>query len=108
VVVALMRERTRAELCQLVRAKAVAVDGVSELCRRQGVHVSTLSNMLHGRRRWTERVLGVLNLAHVRIVERADAEPVAVSAVRQARAYQPMWRLGDWPSRYRVAEVVEP
>lgn len=99
-----MREMTHAELCQLVRAKAVAVGGLSELCRQQGVHVSTLSNMLHGRNRWTERVLGLLNLAHVRMVERADAEPVAV---RQARAYQPMWRLGDWPSRYRAAEVVE-
>ena len=99
-----MREMTRAELCRLVRAKAGAVGGLSELCRRQGVHLSTLSNMLYGRKRWTERVLGLLNLAHVRIVERADAEPVAV---RQARAYQPMWRLGDWPSRYRAAEVVE-
>lgn len=94
-----MREMTRAELCQLVRAKARAVGGLSELCRRQGVHVSTLSNMLHGRNRWTERVLGLLNLAHVRVVERADAEPVAVAAppLKTARAYRPMWRLGDWP-----------
>lgn len=44
-----MREMTREALCQLVRAKACAVGGLSELCRRQGVHVSTLSNMLHGR-----------------------------------------------------------
>lgn len=102
-----MREMTRDELCRLVRAKACAVGGLSELCRRQGVHISTLNNMLHGRNRWTERVLRLLNLAHVRVVERADAEPVAVAVVRQARAYQPMWRLGDWPSRYRAAEVVE-
>jgi lambda repressor-like predicted transcriptional regulator len=103
-----MRELTRAELCQLVRAKAYAVGGLSALCRQTGLHISTLSNMVHGRNRWTERAMRLLGLEHVRIVERADAEPVAVSVVRQARTYRPMWRLGDWPSRYRVAEVVEP
>lgn len=103
-----MREMTRAELCQLVRAKAYAVGGLSALCRQTGLHLSTLSNMVHGRNLWTERALRLLGLEHVRIVERVDAEPVAVAVVRQATAYKPMWRLGDWPSRYRVAEVVEP
>lgn len=78
-----MRELTRHEVCQVVRARACAVGGLSALCRQTGMHISTLSNMVHGRNRWTER---------------ADAEPVAVVAVRQARAYKPMWKLGDWPS----------
>lgn len=101
-----MRELTRAEVCQVVRAKALAVGGLLELCRRHGVHISTLNNMLGGRNRWTERVLGRLDLAHIRVVERVDAEPSAVGAVKQARAYKPMWRLGDWPSRYQPAAVV--
>ena len=102
-----MRELTRAELCVMVRAKAYAVGGLAALCRLHGLHMSTLSNMLGGRNRWTERAMRLLGLEHVRIVERADAEPVAMAVVRQARTYKPMWRLGDWPSRYRAADVVE-
>lgn len=40
-----MREMTRAELCQLVRAKARAVGGLSALCRQTGLHISTLEGL---------------------------------------------------------------
>jgi hypothetical protein len=109
VVVALMREMTHEALCQLIRRQARCCGSLSALARRQGVSISTLSNMLHRRNRWTARVLGLLDLAHVRVVAEA-AVPAVVEPVLSAphvRPYRPMWRLGDWPSRYRPAAVVE-
>lgn len=100
-----MREMTREQVVAQVRRMQREAGGLRALCARQGVHISTLSNMLGGRNTWTVRVLRLLGLEHVRIVERVDAEPVAEVVVRQARTYKPMWRLGDWPSRYRVTAV---
>ena len=72
-------------------------------CAQQGVHISTLSNMLHGRNRFTGRVLRLLGLEHVRIVARVEGAAVEPVPAPGGRPYRPMWRLGDWPSRYQVA-----
>ena len=104
-----MREMTREQVVRLIRKQAAACGTLRGYCARQGVHISTLSNMLGGRNRWTARVLGLLDLAHVRVVAEA-AVPAVVEPVLSAphvRPYRPMWRLGDWPSRYRPAAVVE-
>lgn len=92
-----MREMTRDELVGLIRKQAVACGTLRALCARQGVHISTMSNMIHGRNRFTPRVLRLLGLGHVRIVARVE-EPATPVPVRQAPTYRPMWRLGDWPS----------
>lgn len=97
-----MREMTREQVVRLIRRQAAACGTLRALCARQGVHISTLSNMLHGRHPFTPRVLRLLGLDHVRIVARVAVGPVQAPA---ARPYQRMWRLGDWPSRYRVTEV---
>ena len=90
---------TRGHVVAEVRRMQREAGTLRLLCARVGVHVSTLSNMLGGRNIWTVRVLRRLGLGDVRIVEQADA--AVALPVRSARAYQPMWRLGDWPSRYQ-------
>lgn len=90
-----MREMTRLQVAGLIRRKALEYRTLRAYCEAHGVHISTLSNMLGGRNQFTRRVLGLLGLEHVRIVEQAD--PAVPLPVRPARAYQPMWRLGDWP-----------
>lgn len=87
---------TREQVVRLIRKQAAACGTLRAFCARQGVHISTLSNMLAGRNRITPWVLRLLGLEDVRIVE-----TVPVPAGR-SRAYRPLWRLGDWPSRYRV------
>lgn len=96
-----MREMTREQVEALIRKKVAACGTLRALCARQGVHISTMSNMLHGRNRFTPRVLRLLGLEHVRIVDPASLPAVPVSP---GRPHRKMWRLGDWPSRYRVAE----
>lgn len=100
-----MREMTREQVVGLIRRQAAQVGTLRGYCAQQGVHISTLSNMLHGRNRWTPRVLRLLGLEHVRIVARVDGAAVEPVPDAPKRAYRPMWRLGDWPSRYRVTEV---
>lgn len=94
-----MREMTHDELCRLIRTMAYRAGSVSALARRQGVSISTLNNMRTGRNPWTPKVLRLLGLEHVRVAERVSVPPVRTAP---ARPYQPMWRLGDWPSRYHV------
>lgn len=96
-----MREMTCEQVVRLIREQAAACGTLRALCRRQGVHISTLSNMLHGRNPFTPRVLRLLGLAHVRIVARVEGVEAETLLVPQ-RPYRRMWRLGDWPSRYRV------
>lgn len=97
-----MREMTREELSGLIRRRAVAHGSLRQYAAAHGVHLSTLSNMLHGRNRFTLRVLRLLGLDHVQVVARVAVEPVPSAP---ARPYRRMWQLGDWPSRYRVTEV---
>lgn len=100
-----MREMTREQVVRLIRKQAAACGTLRALCARQGVHLSTLSNMLGGRNRFTPRVLRLLGLEHVRIVARVDGAAVEPVPDAPKRPYRKMWRLGDWPSRYRVTEV---
>lgn len=88
-----MRQMTHEELCQLIRRKQYEAGGLRVLCARHGIHVSTLSNMLGGRNRWTLKVLRLLGLEHVRVMERVSVPPVKLPGT----PYRPMWRLGDWP-----------
>ena len=92
---------TREELSGLIRRKAVAYGSLRQYAAAHGVHLSTLSNMLHGRNRYTLRVLRLLGLDHVQVVARVTVEPVQDAPIRP---YRRMWSLGDWPSRYRVTE----
>ena len=66
------------------------------MCRRS-------PTCLGGRNRWTPKVLRLLGLEHVRVVDGVEdcVEPLTVVVGRASRR---MWRLGDWPSRYRVTE----
>ncbi len=89
-----MRQMTHGELCRLVRRKQYEAGSLRRLCEQTGCNISTLSNMLGGRNRWTPKVLCLLGLEHVRVAERVYVPPVRTAAVRP---YQPMWRLGDWP-----------
>lgn len=110
-----MRPMTREALTHMIRRNSRSAGSLSAYARRYRVNMSTLSNMLQGRNRWTPRVLSLLGLSHVRVVEAAASEtgaPVQERPVREtlgarASTYVPMWRLGDWPSRYRAAAVVE-
>lgn len=101
-----MREVTREQVVWLVRRKIAEAGTLRAYCQRQGVHVSTLSNMLGGRNRWTPKVLRLLGLEHVRVVGRVDGRVEPLAALPTRATYRPMWRLGDWPIRYRVAEVL--
>lgn len=96
-----MREMTREQVVVLIRRRVAECGTLRAYCARHGVHISTLSNMLGGRNRFTPRVLRLLGLEHVRIVARVDGSATETMLVPQRR-YRPMWRLGDWPSRYRV------
>lgn len=93
-----MREMMREQVVGLIRKKAAACGTLRALCARQGVHISTMSNMLHGRNRFTPRVLRLLGLEHVRIVDQA---PLPVAPVASGRPHRKMWRLGDWPRGLR-------
>lgn len=99
-----MREMTRAQVVLLVRRRIHGAGTLRAYCQRHGVHVSTLSNMLVGRNRWTPKVLRRLGLEHVRVVGRVDGRVEPLAALPTRATYRPMWRLGDWPSRYRVTE----
>lgn len=100
-----MREMTREQVVVLIRRRVAECGTLRAYCARQGVHISTLSNMLGGRNRFTPRVLRLLGLEHVRIVERVDGAAVEPVLDAPKRPYRPMWRLGDWPSRYRVTQA---
>lgn len=96
---------TREQVACLVRRRVIEAGSLRGYCARQGVHISTLSNMLGGRNRWTPRVLRLLGLDHVRIVARVAGAAVEPVPDAPKRPYRPMWRLWDWPSRYRVTQA---
>lgn len=93
-----MREMTREQVEAWVRSEAAQYGGrLSVYARRRQVPLTTLMNTLKRRHAWTPYTLRAVGLADVAVVAEAPAVPV-----RHARPYRPMWRLGDWPSRYRV------
>ncbi len=101
-----MRELTREQVVAQVRRMQREAGGLRALCARQEVHISTLSNMLGGRNRWTVRVLRLLGLGEVRVVDNAGHQGrLGVVTPLLTKPARRMWRLGDWPSRYRVTEV---
>lgn len=94
-----MKTMTREAVCAVIRREAWNAGGLRAYARRHGVSTSTLSNMLHGRNRFTPRVLGLLGLGPVQIVESTAGRP-DVPVAHPVRRSRPMWRLGDWP-RFR-------
>lgn len=88
---------THEELCRLVRRKQYEAGTLRRLCEQTGCNISTLSNMLGGRNRWTPRMLSLLGLDHVRVVEAPSRPTSPVEPAQTIRPYIPMWRLGDWP-----------
>lgn len=94
-----MREMTREQVEAWVRSEAAQYGGrLSVYARRRQVPLTTLMNTLKRRHAWTPYTLRAVGLADVAVVDEVPAVPV-----RHTRPYRPMWRLGDWPSRYRVA-----
>lgn len=84
-----------------MRSEAAQYGGrLSVYARRRQVPLTTLMNTLKRRHAWTPYTLRAVGLADVVVVGEVPAVPV-----RHARPYRPMWRLGDWPGRYRVTEV---
>lgn len=96
---------TREQVEAWVRSEAAQYGGrLSVYARRRQVPLSTLMNVLKRRHAWTPYTLRAVGLAGVAVVAEVQAAPSV--PVRHARPYRPMWRLGDWPSRYRVTEGV--
>lgn len=101
-----VRAMTREQVVAEVRRMQREAGGLRALCARQGVHISTLSNMLGGRNTWTVRVLRLLGLGEVQVVDNMGHQGRRVPAVpRLPQPARRMWKLGDWPSRYRVTEA---
>ena len=93
-----MREMTREQVEAWVRSEAAQYGGrLSVYARRRQVPLTTLMNTLKRRHAWTPYTLRAVGLADV-----AEVPAVPVSL---GRPYRKMWRLGDWPSRYRVTEL---
>ena len=93
-----MREMTREQVEAWVRSEAAQYGGrLSVYARRRRVPLSTLLNTLKRRHAWTPYTLRAVGLADV-VVVAVVAEVPAVPG----RPHRKMWRLGDWPSRYRV------
>ena len=96
---------TREQVEAWVRCEAAQYGGrLSVYARQRQMPLSTLMNALKRRHVWTPYTLRLVGLAGVVVV--AGVQAAASAPVRHARPYRPMWRLVDWPSRYRVTEVV--
>lgn len=94
-----MTEMTRAEIEAWVRRGIAECGGLLAYARQQRMSPSTLENTLKRRHVWTPYTLRLVGLPGVQVV----VDPVAQAAPKPvARPYRPMWRLGDWPSRYQV------
>lgn len=92
---------TREQVEAWVRSEAAQYGGrLSVYARRRQVPLTTLMNTLKRRHAWTPYTLRAVGLEGVVVVAEVPAVPVSLG-----RPYRKMWRLGDWPSRYRMTEV---